>query len=705
MYKNQKNKQQVLNFRTYSRKKYAAFSSLGKLIKISTIGVACTLIASPVQAQAKSDSDTISTKVDLEEVEVVGQKATTLIDELPRMIESIDSQVLKTSPSQSFQDLIQYNSNIDISQRGQFGIQSDVSIRGGSFDQVLTLLNGINLTDPQTGHHSLNLPIDKESIYKIEILNGAASRALGANAYSGAINIITKPLAYNQLNASVNFGEYGYLSGHVDVNKTTKNTRNLISASYSKSNGYTKNTDFNIANLFYHGTYQISTGMEGNIQFGFQNKGFGANGYYTPKYPDQYEETNTFFFTAGIKSGSKLRNNTQVFWRRHKDRYELFREDDDYYRYEDDGSVISNDTNNTAYPVGFYYINHHLTDIFGASHTSKFHSRYGTTSFGTNLRCDNIISTSLGDELEIPIPVKGYDDEYTYQDTRNIFDVFIEQAYKSEHFFLSAGSMVQWNNFDPQKLNLIPGVDISYTPLSFLSLVGSYNYSIGQPTFTDLSYQGPSSEGTKTLKTYSQHSWEAGTKIHMRNFHYNLIGFYTHGTNNIDWVLDVTDVSAPTYKATNVALSENSGIETSLRFSNNSHGLSHALLSELYAGYTFINSYRSNADSISRYSNLRNKAVLRLTQNLFDNFTLSWNFMYKQRIGKYRTYSFDDGVYGLKDYTDAYLIDVRAQYAIMNFTIYAEVSNLLDCHYVESGSIEQPGRWLRGGISYRFKRL
>ncbi len=703
MKKNQNHTQQVINFRKYSRKKYAAFHSLGKLIRISTISTACSLVASPLQAQAKSDSNNISTKIDLEEVEVVGQKATTLIDELPRNVESVDAQVINTSPSLSFQDLIQYNSNIDISQRGQFGIQSDISIRGGSFDQVLTLLNGINLTDPQTGHHSLNLPINKESIYKIEILNGAASRALGANAYSGAINIITKPLNHNQLEAYLNIGEYGYLSSNVVVNKTSKNTKNLLSASYSKSNGYTKNTDFNITNLFYHGSYQLNTSMLGNIQFGFQNKGFGANGYYTPQYPDQYEETSTFFFSAGIKSGNNIKNTSQISWRRHKDRYELFREDEDYYRYEDDGSVISNDTAFTAYPIGFYYINHHLTDIFGASHTSKVKSYLGTTSFGTNLRCENILSTSLGNELAIPIPIKDYDDEYTYQDTRNVFDIFIEHAYKSEHFFVSIGSMAQWNNFDPQKLNIIPGVDISYTPISFLSLVCSYNYAIGQPSFTDLSYQGPSSEGSKLLKPYSQNSYEAGIKIHSDNFHFKIISFYTNGKNNIDWVLDATDASSPTYKATNIALSENIGIESSTHFINLNKGLSHSLLSEFYLGYTFIDTYRSNSDSISKYSNLRNKIVLRINQYLFKNICLSWNFMYKQRIGNYRTYSFESNSYSLTPYSDAYIIDAKALYNIKNLSIYGEISNLLNCHYVESGSIEQPGRWLKAGISYKFK--
>jgi vitamin B12 transporter len=191
----------------------------------------------------------------LDEVEVIGQKSTVLLDDLPRIVEIIDASSIQSSPGQSFQDKIQYQSNIDISQRGQFGIQSDVSIRGGSFDQVLILQNGINLTDPQTGHHNLNIPIDPEVIYKIEILNGPAARAIGANAYSGAINIITKPRFKNQLSLSANTGAFGYMRSHIGTNLASKNTKHLLSGSYSRSDGYINNSDFEVFNFHYHGDF------------------------------------------------------------------------------------------------------------------------------------------------------------------------------------------------------------------------------------------------------------------------------------------------------------------------------------------------------------------------------------------------------------------------------------------------------------------
>ena len=87
-----------------------------------------------MQGKSKGETDSVSKKLDLEEVEVVGQKSTLLVGEIPRMVELIPAEAIQNSPAQAFQDLLEYRSNIDIRQRGPFGMQADVSIQSGSFD-------------------------------------------------------------------------------------------------------------------------------------------------------------------------------------------------------------------------------------------------------------------------------------------------------------------------------------------------------------------------------------------------------------------------------------------------------------------------------------------------------------------------------------------------------------------------------------------
>ena len=697
----QKDAQQRVLFRKFSRKKYAAFSSLSKTIKISVLGAASTLIIAPVQAQAKTEADSISSKIDLEEVEIVGQKSTVLVDELPRAVELIDAQIIQNAPQQSFQDLIQYSSNIDIRQRGQFGIQSDVSIRGGSFDQVLVLQNGINLTDPQTGHHNLNLPIDRESIYKIEILNGPAARALGANAYSGAINVITKPLDHNQVSASVNGGQYGYFRTHLGLNIATDKTRHLFTGSYSKSNGYIKNTDFKAINFNYHGVYSLKNNTSAFTQFGVNNKAFGANSYYTPAYPDQFEETSTYFASAGIKTGDAIKTKTEVYWRRHNDQFELFREDSDYYRFEN-GFVISDNPTNPAHDSISWYKQHnyHQTDVFGANVNSTYTSSFGKTSFGAATRTENLLSNALGHEMAIPQKVLATDTVYyTKQDSRNSFDVFAEHAYRNDLLFLSAGALLHWNSFDANKLNFVPGIDISITPTNYISLVASYNYTVGHPTFTDLTYQGPTNKGNENLLPYFQQSIEGGVNIRHKALQAGALVFYSKGENNIDWV---RNDSTNRFLAMNIDESRNKGFEAYIRYKNRNNRILEILFHEAYIGYTYIDTYRSLPEGISKYTNNRHKAVARIEQVPVKGLTLSWAFMYKERIGTYLGYDFESQEYTYNAYPNVLLVDLRVSYNIAGITIYGEASNLLDEFYVESGSAQQPGRWFKGGLSYRF---
>ena len=108
-----------------------------------------------------------------------------------RNIQVLTKKDLKALPSTSINEVLRYVAGLDIRQRGPFGTQADIGIDGGSFDQTLLLINGVKLSDPQTGHHMLNIPIPMESIERIEILRGPASRMYGINALTGAINIVT----------------------------------------------------------------------------------------------------------------------------------------------------------------------------------------------------------------------------------------------------------------------------------------------------------------------------------------------------------------------------------------------------------------------------------------------------------------------------------------------------------------------------------
>jgi iron complex outermembrane receptor protein len=257
--------------------------------------------------------------------------------------------------------------------------------------------------------------------------------------------------------------------------------------------------------------------------------------------------------------------------------------------------------------------------------------------------------------------------------------------------------MLNWNSYLPDELRFFPGIDLEYRFMKHLALTASYNYSLGLPTFTDLSYQDASNQGNNQLKPYSQHSYEAGLKTTLSRLQARAVVFYTKGKNNIEWVMNDTLYR---FSPINISTSENTGIEISIRY-NPVNADQLLIPNSIYLGYTAINTYRDVPDAISKYNSLRNKFVLSVQHTLIKNLTLSWNLMIKNRQGNFVTYDFENALYVANEYPRALLLDARLSYSYKWVSVYTEGTNLLDKIYYESGSIPQPGRWIIGGVNIR----
>jgi vitamin B12 transporter len=201
MEKHSQSRSRVISFSRWSRKSYAVFNSLGKVIRIAVLCLVSSILVLPCRAQENRDTlitpETISGQA-LDEVVVSAQLGPVVQSQLMRVVQVISRAEIEQSPVRDLAGLLESVRGIDIRKRGTFGMQADISIRGGTFDQTLILINGINITDPQTGHHNLNVPVDPHSIERIEILQGAGARIFGPNAFNGAVNIITKGARFRQ---------------------------------------------------------------------------------------------------------------------------------------------------------------------------------------------------------------------------------------------------------------------------------------------------------------------------------------------------------------------------------------------------------------------------------------------------------------------------------------------------------------------------
>jgi len=667
-------KNAYLVFKRWSRKGYAIFNSLNKIVKITLLSVTYSIVILTSELIAQNDT-LVSKKIDLDEVIVSGQKAPVLYSQLSRIVNTVKKDEIKQMPVSSVNELLESFSGIDIKQRGVLGVQSDISIRGGSFDQNLILLNGVNISDPQTGHHSLNIPVDLNTIERIEILQGSGSRVFGPNAFSGAINIITNTSEQNNTKAGFSAGDFGLYSGYLSTSYKIGKTKHLLSLSKSKSNGYVKNTDFNRDNLFYQSSYNSSYGVV-DFQFGYTDKEFGANSFYTPAYPDQFEQTKTTFVSLKFEAGNKIKLTPVAYFRRHKDRFELF-------RYE---------------PAAWYSgHNYHLTDVYGIKLDARISTIIGITTIGAELRSENIWSNVLGENMDDTLKVKGeLDGIYTRKYARTISNYFVEHSNVIGNFAFSAGALFSWvseNDFD---FNIYPGFDVSYKFLNNYKIYATINKSLRLPTFTDLFYSGPSNIGNPDLKPEQAWSYELGVKYNGRILKTDISFFIRDSKNIIEWVKSDSANASSKWETQNLTQVKTIGFETSNRITINRY-----TINNISINYTYINQDASADGYQTKYSlnYLKHNVIIGLNQKIREDLSLNWSARYQDRAGNYLKYNYDLNTYdGEKEFVPFWLLDIKVSYQLKAITFYAEATNVFNKEYIDIANIEMPGRWFKAGL-------
>lgn len=627
-------------------------------------------------AQAANDTS-ISKLITLEQLIITADRTPVPFEQLKRSIQVISKKEIEQMPVRNISELLSYAMSTDIRSRGAFGMQADISIRGGSFDQTLVLLNGMNISDPQTGHHNMDIPVDLASINRIEILKGPGARIFGPNAFNGVINIITNEKVADQMSVSAMGGEYGLYTLSASIIKSLGNTTHNLQFSKSGSDGFTDNTDFKSMNLFYSGTAGKLQKLE--YQAAYMKKAFGANSFYTPKYPDQFEITRTLFTSVRYKTNFKGFA-PSIYYRRHYDEFRLFR--------------------NEA-PSWYTSHNYHYTDVIGSSANIRSATgNHGKLSLGYDMRHELIRSNKLGDSLSKPIPVKGADGKfYTLGKARTSAGLFIEESVNLNKFSLSAGLLASYLSALPGKVALYPGLDAAYQINKNFRFYATANRTLRLPTFTDLYYNDAASKGDPNLKPEEAVTIEAGLKFNKPGIIANAAIFKRYGKNMIDWVkLQNQDP----WQAMNITQVNVAGVETSITMDVAELTGTHSFLKSVTFNYAYLKANKSSDKFMSRYvlDILKHKADLLIYHQIWRNFSASWAFSYQDREGGYIKYVNTVPETNETPYTPFIQMDLQLNYTRSHWMIFVEATNLLNNQYVDYGNVPQPGRWIRMGIKF-----
>jgi iron complex outermembrane receptor protein len=632
------------------------------------------MLVLPEQSFAQADSTQVK-NIDMEEVEVSTDAAPNVFASIGRTIVQIRKQDIERAAAQSLVDLLEFIPSVDLRQRGPYGAQADVSIRGTSFDQTLVLLNGISINDPRTGHNSLNLPIDLESVEKIEILEGPAARIFGNNALGGAINFITGTQPDNHLKVSLAGGQYGFYKASLAGTAHTSHTTHHLAVSRTVSDGYMHNTDFNNLNVFTQNKWNNRI-VPLDLQLGYTQKDFGANSFYGPKYPDQFEILHTLFAALkGNVTAGKLTIEPSVYWQRNYDQYILNSNNPDAYR------------------------NFHNTESYGADITASLTSWLGRTSVGVLARSERIYSNNLGELMDTPLEVPRQNDKwYTKTGRRTNVSAYAEQNLYVGKWSASVGVLANHNNYTGSRLNLYPGADLAFHPNQTVKLYASANKAMRLPTFTDLWYTGPMNIGNPGLKPEYSTEYELGGKITANCWNATVSYFYRNISDAIDWIwLD----DQQKWHTMNLTDLHTHGISLGGQWDMKRYAGNGFPVQLLTMHYTFMSSNKSANQYKSNYvmDYLRHKLNIGLTHRVAEKVYAHWIIGWQDRNGGYMKYSAADNTECETPYNPFWQIDLRVYRQAGRLNVFAEASNLGNRKYQDIGNITLPGRWIRAGMS------
>ncbi len=556
---------------------------------------------------------------------------------------------IRRLPVDNIADLLNLAGGVDVRQRGGRGVQADVGIRGTAYQQTLILLNGVRMSDPQTAHHNMNLPVPLAHIERIEILKGPGSAAYGPNATGGAINIITRRPTTLEGGAHARAGSYAYEDYGVWGGGGDADGSQLFSVSQRSSDGHISDepTDFDIRTGSYTGhtdigAHQLTWGL------GFDHKQFGAFKFYTADFPDQREETRALSgYASGDISAGAWSVTPNVFWRRHEDWFQTRDQ-----AFVDDFGLPS-DT----------IINEHETDVIGTRVGGQRQWLGGITSVGASFTDERIESNALGDH------------------DRQESSAWAEQRFFPGHRLtvgLSA-AVVDYSDFGSE---FLPGLSLSWMFTDELKGFASAARSTRIPSYTELFLATGGNAGNADLEP--ERSTFAETGLRWNRGPQTLSGavFYRRTKDLIDWSREEGETQ---WQADNFDSHRTWGSEVEWVM----HGNWRGPVSTTRLSWTWLNTeLRLAEDEEIKYAMdyPRHEIAGTVILDWLPTLSQSVQVRYADRRGR----------------ESATLVASRIGWTRGNVEYTLEGTNLLDEDYTEAGFAPLPGRWLIGGLNISF---
>lgn len=615
-------------------------------------------------------------ELELDPVTITASLQPKPVSQTGRNIISFRGSAFNDLPVHSIDELLRYLPGVEMQMRGPMGSQSDIVVRGGTFQQVLILLDGVRINDPNTGHFSSYTPIVPAEIERIEVLKGASSAIYGSEAVGGVIHIITKSFDAKrsseklQVQAQATAGEYDLVGANIGAfyqkNKTvvsggwlSNNTKGQLQRG---ARGYVHNNTASVSV-----THFFDTHWQLSIRSAYDNRDFSAQNFYTTFLSDTAnEEVNTFWNQARLSyTGGKHKVSFDAGYKKVKDEY-LYNK--------------------------LSVANQNKSSLFQATIMDEWKLRSTTTLIsGVQVIDKGISSNDRGDHNLLQGAA-----------------FFVLNQSVSERFIINPAVRIDWNK--RSGVELVPQVNFSYK-LRNLQLRGSAGKTIRDADFTERfnnynkSLVTSGRIGNPALEAERSFSYEAGAdyfaassvKISgtfFQRLHKRLIDYVP--TPYADMPRKENLSPAGSYAlAKNIAKVNTTGAELDIQYYDNlpNNGI-------LYAGAGVVWLHSKSSDAVpSFYISSHAKFMTNFfAEYSYKKIVLGVNGIYKHRSSQVAP------AIQAELSRDYFVVNAKAAFFIWEkkLSVFAQVDNITDTNYSDLLGSAMPGRWMMGGIKLMF---
>ncbi len=642
-----------------------------KIVQVLIMSMCC-----PVLSVAQSQD------ISLDPVTITSSLVEKRASETGRNIAVMKGEYFKNLPVHSVDDLLRYIPGVEIQARGPMGSQSDIVLRGGTFQQVLVVLDGLRLNDPNTGHFNSYIPIAPTEIERIEVLKGASSAIYGSEAVGGVIHIISKAfsaklqnetaISKTQMQVGVTGGQHGLknanLAAFMQRNKLAVSagvvSNNADGMQQRGTKGYFNNNTASIS-----AQYAVSNALQIALRSSFDHRDFAAQNFYTTSVADTANEQ--------VKTSW---NQLKIGYRKGK-------------------SMISLDG-------GYKFVNdQYLFNTRSIRNLSKSQLWQGLLTWQIAFNPNTNLVTGL-----------NYQNKSISSNDRGDHDInqlapFATFSHRfGDYFTVSPSIRVDWR----QRIGteVVPQVNLSYKRGIF-QLRGSAGKTIRDADFTERynNYNKPmvttgNKIGDPNLKAERSFSYEAGGDLLLPGLKLSGTFFQRLQKELIDYTntpyaemprkdnLSSTGVYA---LARNVTEVTTTGFEVDAQYTK---AISDRHNVFIMVGLTQLKSQSSDSKPsfyVSSHAKvLTNFSVL----YQISKFSFSINGLHKVRAKQEAT------ALNTTLSRKYFVLNAKAEYAILPQTlaVFIQADNVFDTQYSDLLGAVMPGRWLMAGVRYNISK-